>query len=130
MARAPSSPPIRPRSVPAGFSPSSRASGFVRRRSCRPSRRPKSGWRTRPTRDEPVHPVIRLYYETYNSRRFQQGAALFAADAVIEHAPFGRPQLRGGAGYLESAERSIVAFPDAHIEILGVRVHDSLIYDV
>ena len=79
---------------------------------------------------EPLHPVIRLYYESYNARRFHEGAGLFARDAVIEHAPYGRLQPRGGVGYLESAERSIVAFPDAHIEVLSVRSHDNLIFDV
>ena len=77
-----------------------------------------------------LHPVIRRYYEAYNARRFQEGAGLFALDAVIEHAPYGRLQPRGGVGYLESAERSIVAFPDAHIDILRVQTHDNLIFDV
>jgi hypothetical protein len=77
-----------------------------------------------------LHPVIRRYYESYNARRFQECAGLFAPDAVIEHAPYGRLQPRGGVGYLESAERSIVAFPDAHIDILRVQTHDDLIFDV
>jgi len=79
---------------------------------------------------EPVHPVICEYYEFYNARRFQEGAALFAPDAVLEHAPYGRSQKQGGIGYLESAERSIVAFPDAHIDVLDVKSHSDFIFDV
>jgi predicted ester cyclase len=75
-------------------------------------------------------PVIRRYYELYNARRFQEGAALFAPDAVLEHAPYGRSQPRGGSGYLASAERSILAFPDAHIEVQSVQSHDNSIFDV
>jgi predicted ester cyclase len=79
---------------------------------------------------EPLHPVIRRYYEAYNARRFQEAASLFAPNAVIEHAPYDRPQPRGGTGYLKSAERSIVAFPDAQIDILGVKAHDDRIFEV
>lgn len=77
-----------------------------------------------------LHPVIRQYYEYYNARRFQDAAGLFAPDAILEHAPYGRLQRQGGTGYLESAERSIVAFPDAHIETLDVRMHGESIFDV
>ena len=59
----------------------------------------------------PLHPVIRRYYESYNARRFQEGADLSAPDTLIEHAPYGRVADARGLGYLESAERSIVAFP-------------------
>jgi predicted ester cyclase len=78
----------------------------------------------------PQHPVIRQYYECYNERRFQEGAALFAPDAVLDHAPYGRLSTRGSAGYLESAERSVVAFPDAHIEVLAVDAHGETTFDV
>jgi predicted ester cyclase len=80
---------------------------------------------------EPVyHPVIRQYYEYYNARRFQEAGELFAHDAVIEHAPYGRLQRPGGVGYIESAERSVVAFPDAHIETLDVKAHGDSVFDV
>jgi ketosteroid isomerase-like protein len=74
--------------------------------------------------------LIRRYYEFYNERRFQEGAELFAPDAVIEHAPFGKLLPRGGAGYIDSAERSVRAFPDAWIEVLGVEKHGETTYDV
>jgi hypothetical protein len=32
----------------------------------------------------PLHPVIHRYYESYNARRFQEGADLFAPDALID----------------------------------------------
>jgi len=78
----------------------------------------------------PDHPVIRRYYECYNDRHFRDGAALFAPDAVLDHAPYGRLGTRGPAGYLESAERSVVAFPDAHIDVLGVEAHGESTFDV
>ena len=78
----------------------------------------------------PIHPVIRQYYDLYNARRFREAADLFAPDAVLEHAPYGRLQRQGGVGYIESAERSIVAFPDAHIETLDVKAHGDSIFDV
>jgi predicted ester cyclase len=77
-----------------------------------------------------IHPVIRQYYECYNTRRFREAAELFAADAVLEHAPYGRLQRQGGTGYIESAERSVVAFPDARIETLDVKTHGDSIFDV
>ena len=96
----------------------------------------------------PIHPVIRQYYDHYNARRFREAADLFASDAILEHAlhkrsavqgqldailehaPYGRLQRQGGVGYIESAERSIVAFPDAHIETLDVKAHGDSIFDV
>jgi hypothetical protein len=79
---------------------------------------------------EPPDQLIRQYYELYNARRFQESAGLFAPDAIVEHAPFDKRVLRGGGGYIESAERSIRAFPDAHIEVLSVRPHGDTTYEV
>jgi hypothetical protein len=79
---------------------------------------------------DPAHLLIQRYYELYNDRRFQESAALFTPDAVIEHAPFGRTLPRGGAGYIESAERSVQAFPDAHIEVLSILPHGDTTYEV
>jgi ketosteroid isomerase-like protein len=79
---------------------------------------------------EPSHDLIRRYYQLYNERRLEESAALFAPDAVLEHAPYGGPPARGGAGYVASAERSFVAFPDAHIDVLGIRSHGESMYDV
>ena len=79
----------------------------------------------------PISPqeIVRLYYDNYNARRFQDNAALFARDAVIEHAPFGR-MASGGAGYLASAERSTIAFPDAQLEVLGITAHGDTIHEI
>ena len=74
--------------------------------------------------------LIRRYYQLYNERRIQEAAELFAPDAVLEHAPYGGPPARGGAGYIASAERSFVAFPDAHIDVLGIESHGESTYDV
>jgi hypothetical protein len=74
--------------------------------------------------------LIRRYYELYNERRIREAAELFAVDAVLEHAPYGGPPARGGAGYIASAERSFVAFPDARIDVLGIQPHGESTYDV
>jgi ketosteroid isomerase-like protein len=74
--------------------------------------------------------LIRRYYQLYNERRIQEAAALFAPDAVLEHAPYGGPPARGPAGYIASAERSFVAFPDAHLDVLGIQSHGESTYDV
>ena len=74
--------------------------------------------------------VIGQYYEFYNDRRFRESAELFTKDAVIEHAPFGRVSPSGGQGYIESAERSLVAFPDAHLEVLAVQAHGDTIFEI
>ena len=73
--------------------------------------------------------LIRTYYENYNTRRHGDSAALFARDAVIEHAPFGGAAT-GGEGYVASAERSFVAFPDAHIDVLKVSPHGDTIFEI
>jgi ketosteroid isomerase-like protein len=84
--------------------------------------------------DRPVTPsseeLIRRYYQLYNERQIQEAAELFAPDAVLEHAPYGGPPTRGGAGYIASAERSFDAFPDARIEVLGIQSHGESTYDV
>ena len=74
--------------------------------------------------------LIRRYYQFYNERRIQEGAALFAPDAVLEHAPYGGPPGHGPAGYIASAERSFVAFPDAHLDVLGIQPHGESTFDV
>jgi len=76
------------------------------------------------------HDLIRRYYQLYNERRIVEAAELFAPDAVLEHAPYGAPPVRGGAGYIESAERSFVAFPDAHLDVVGIQSHGESMYDV
>ena len=75
------------------------------------------------------HALIRRFYGFYNERQIQQAAALFAPAAVIEHAPFGQ-SAQGPEGYIASAERSFVAFPDAHIEVMGISDHSESIYDI
>jgi predicted ester cyclase len=76
-----------------------------------------------------AHALIRQFYTFYNERKIQEAAALFSPDAVVEHAPFGRPQ-RGPEAYAASAERSFVAFPDAQIEVVSISDHGEAIYDI
>jgi predicted ester cyclase len=76
------------------------------------------------------HPVIRAYYDLYNQRRFREAGEFFADDAIVEHAPFGASPQRGPTAYVESAERSIHAFPDARIEVLSVTSVGDTIYEV
>jgi predicted ester cyclase len=77
-----------------------------------------------------LHSLIRQYYEFYNARRFHDAAGLFASDAVIEHAPYGSPPRHGGDGYVESAELSVSAFPDARVEVLRIEQHGQTTYEV
>jgi hypothetical protein len=74
--------------------------------------------------------LIRRYYQLYNERRIQEAAELFSPDAVLEHAPYGGPPARGGAGYIASAELSFVAFPDAHLDVLAIEPQGESMYDV
>jgi predicted ester cyclase len=74
--------------------------------------------------------IIHRYYDLYNRRQFSEAAELFAADAVIEHAPYGTEVRRGGGGYVESAELSMQAFPDAQIEILAITPKDDAVFEV
>lgn len=76
-----------------------------------------------------AHALIRQFYTFYNERKIQEAAALFSSDAVLEHAPFGRPA-SGPAAYAASAERSFVAFPDAHIEVVSISNHGEAVYDI
>ncbi|HET9833357.1 MAG TPA: ester cyclase [Vicinamibacterales bacterium] len=79
--------------------------------------------------DVSAHALIRQFYAFYNGRQIEQAGALFSVDAVVEHAPFGRPA-RGPEAYIASAERSFVAFPDAHIEVLNISDHGEDVYDI
>jgi hypothetical protein len=76
-----------------------------------------------------AHALIRQFYTFYNERKIEQAAALFSSNAVIEHAPFGR-QETGPAAYAASAQRSFIAFPDAHIEVLSISDHGETTYDI
>jgi len=77
----------------------------------------------------PFETLIRQFYQRYNARQIREAAELFAPDAVVEHAPFGRPSF-GREAYIASAERSFLAFPDAQVEILGIHTHSDVTYDV
>jgi len=74
--------------------------------------------------------IIRRYYDLYNRRLFQDAAALFAPTAVIEHAPYGVKTRHGGSGYVESAELSMQAFPDAQIQVLAIEPHGETMFEV
>ena len=60
--------------------------------------------------------LVQRLYESFNARDLNQAAALFADDALLEHAATGRQQ-RGGSGYLEFVRMWIGAFPDATLEV-------------
>ncbi len=79
---------------------------------------------------DPAHSLIHRYYDFYNNRRFQDAANLFSSNAVIEHAPYGSPPRHGGSGYVESAELSMSAFPDARVEVLRIEQHGETTYEV
>jgi hypothetical protein len=60
--------------------------------------------------------LIQRLYSLFNARQLEQAAALFADDALLEHAVTGRQQ-RGPAGYLDFARMWICAFPNAVLTV-------------
>jgi predicted ester cyclase len=54
---------------------------------------------------------IRAYYACFNQRRFEDSAAMFTDDAVLEQVPFQQRE-RGGSAYRRFAELWTRAFPD------------------
>jgi hypothetical protein len=66
-----------------------------------------------------VHALIDRLYALFNARELEDAAALFADNALLEHAT-ARRQQRGGAGYLEFARMWIGAFPDAVLTVEGI----------
>ena len=76
-----------------------------------------------------THLLIREYYTCFNEQRFEDGAELFAVDAVLEHPPFG-PTRRGGGGYVEFAEMWVRAFPDGQFTIDHVEQRGDTICEV
>jgi predicted ester cyclase len=62
---------------------------------------------------------IRQYYASFNDRRFEDAAAMFTDDAVIEQVPF-QCRERGGAAYRMFADLWTRAFPDAAVTINDV----------
>lgn len=80
-----------------------------------------AGLRAHPVRDadNANDAIIRRYYECFNERLLDQGAALFSGDAVLEQLPL-RQQQRGPAGYLQFASAWLTAFPDAVLTVQRV----------
>ena len=66
--------------------------------------------------DATCEAVVRQLYAAFNARRFDEAAALFQDDAVLEHVPLGRQQ-RGPSGYLEFVGMWLNAFPDATVDV-------------
>lgn len=73
--------------------------------------------------------VIRQFYEHFNERRLEDAAALFAEDAVLEHAPL-RRHSRGPAGYLEFVRMWTQAFPDAALLVERIVSNDDVNYEI
>ena len=73
--------------------------------------------------------LIRQDYASFNRRRFVDGAALFADDAVLEQLPLVQ-QERGAIGYLQFVSAWLRAFPDATLAVRDMASHDSITYDV
>ena len=60
--------------------------------------------------------LVQRLYTLFNARELNQAAALFAEEALLEHAATGRQQ-RGSMGYLAFAKMWIGAFPDAVLAV-------------
>jgi hypothetical protein len=73
--------------------------------------------------------LIATFYDAFNQRRFADAAALFADDAVLEHAT-PRRQEQGGAGYLIFARIWTQAFPDAALTIERIASQDEVTFEV
>jgi steroid delta-isomerase-like uncharacterized protein len=73
--------------------------------------------------------LIRDFYQAFNERRFNDAAAMFRDDAVLEHAALGRQQ-RGGEGYLQFVAMWTAAFPDAALTVERVASRVDHIYEV
>jgi steroid delta-isomerase-like uncharacterized protein len=73
--------------------------------------------------------VIRQFYEHFNERRFEDAAAIFAEDAVLERAPL-RGHARGAAGYLEFVHMWTQAFPDAALLVDRIASKDDVNYEI
>src|SRR5579862_1917872 len=58
--------------------------------------------------------LLRLFYESFNERRFSDTSVLFTEDVVFELLP-SEPPLRGRAGFEAFVARWSTAFPDAHM---------------
>ena len=76
-----------------------------------------------------AHPRVSEFYACFNERRFDDAAAMFAADAVVKQAPAPQPR-RGGTGYLEFAGMWIQGFPDATVAIERVFARTSALYEI
>jgi predicted ester cyclase len=76
-----------------------------------------------------AYPRVSEFYACFNERRFDDAAAMFAADAVVEQAPAPQPR-RGGTGYLEFARMWTQGFPDATVAIERVFARTSALYEI
>jgi len=63
--------------------------------------------------------LLRLFYDSFNQRRFSETAALFTDDVVFELLPSEGP-LRVREAFVEFVARWSTAFPDAHMMPLHV----------
>lgn len=65
----------------------------------------------------------RRYYECFNQRWFEE-AEMFVDPRALFTYPLAKEHLVGRAGYRELVRRWLAGFPDARIDITGVRVLD------
>lgn len=73
--------------------------------------------------------LIREYYNCFNARRFEDAAALFSGDAVLEQMPFTCRE-RGGAAYLLFAGTWTRAFPDAVVSVERIIARSPSVFEV
>lgn len=72
---------------------------------------------------------IAEFYACFNDRRLPDAAAMFADDALVEHAALQRPR-QGGGGYLEFADMWTRGFPDAAVRIQHISSRTAGLYEV
>ena len=76
-----------------------------------------------------IDQMIRDYYKAFNERRFEDAAALYTADAVIQHRPDGSP-LKGPEGYIESSRLTMAVAPDLQLQVLRVEQRGDTIVEI
>lgn len=68
--------------------------------------------------------VARLYYQLFNERKLDEAGQLVDPQASFTYIPT-KQHLVGRAGYRALAAAWLIAFEDAHIEIVGMRRVDA-----
>ena len=73
--------------------------------------------------------LVSEFYVCFNERRFDDAAAMFAEDALVEHSAVKRT-LQGGSGYLAFATMWCQGFPDAVVVVERVSSRTNGLHEI